>query len=128
MIFTSEKLNKSDELVDSVKKLIINDAGYHESNTATKSDAQGDLARNPETVPNTSNGNEPVTRTSNGNFEQKLLSNWTIHVVPPSMNLRIDQKIVLIVLAPHTLLTPATKEVVADAASGGTWVNSYLWQ
>ena len=31
--------------------------------------------------------------------------------------------ILLIVAAPQTLLTPDTKEVVADAACGGAWVN-----
>ena len=36
-IFTSEKLDKSDKLVDTVKKMTINDAKYYESNTATAS-------------------------------------------------------------------------------------------
>ena len=48
MIFTSEKLDKSDELVDSVKNLTINDAKFYESNTATASDAQCNLTSNPE--------------------------------------------------------------------------------
>ena len=39
------------------------------------------------------------------------------------MNTIIDQKIVLPIVAPHMLLTPATKELVADAALGGTLVN-----
>ena len=55
-IFTSEKLDKSEELVDTVNNLTINDARYYESNTATKSDVKGDLTRNPETVTHTSNG------------------------------------------------------------------------
>ena len=54
-IFTSEKLDKSDELVDKVINLTINNAKYYESNTATKSDVKGDLTRNPETVTHTSN-------------------------------------------------------------------------
>ena len=90
MIFTSEKLNKSDELVGAVKNLIINDSGYYESNTATASDAQGDISRNPETVTNTGNGNKTVTHTSNVNVEQKSLSNWAILVVLPMMSPRID--------------------------------------
>ena len=56
-IFTSEKLDKSDDLVEAVKKLKINDSGCYESNTATASDAQGYLTRNPETTTHTSNGN-----------------------------------------------------------------------
>ena len=56
-IFTSEKLDKSDNLLDAVNDFTINDAKYFESNTATASGAQGDLARNPETVTHTSNRN-----------------------------------------------------------------------
>ena len=58
--------------------------------------------------------------TSNGSFEQKLLRNWTLPVVVPAMNPIIDQEIALIIVAPQTLLMPATKEVVAEVASGGT--------
>ena len=66
--------------------------------------------------------------TSNRNFEKKLLSNWTLPVVVPAMNPITDQKIALIVVAPQTLLMPATKEVVADVASGGAWFNRTLRQ
>ena len=47
--------------------------------------------------------------------------------MPPGMNLEIDQGIEKIVLEPQTLLVPATKEVITDAASGGTGVNRTLW-
>ena len=60
MIFRSEKLDKSDDLLDAVKNLTINDTKYYESNTATANDAQGNLTCNPETV----------THTNNGHFEQ----------------------------------------------------------
>ena len=112
-IFTSEKLDKLDELVDAIKKLTINDAEYYESNTETASDAQGNLTRNPETV----------THTSNRIFEQELLSYWTSPVLPPPMNLLIDRGVLPIILASQMLLTPATKEVLTDAASGGAWVH-----
>ena len=72
------------------------------------SDAQVDLMRNLETV----------THTSNGNFEQKLLSYRTIPVLPPEMNLGIDQGIAPIIFSSQTLLTPATKEVFVDAELG----------
>ena len=49
-IFRSEKLDKSDDMVDAVKNLEINDAEYYESNTVTAIDAQGNLTRNLETV------------------------------------------------------------------------------
>ena len=39
------------------------------------------------------------------------------------MNPVIDQGIAPISLAPQTLLAPVTKEVVADVASGGAWIN-----
>ena len=53
-IFTFEKIDKSDRLVDSINNLTINDSGY-ELNTATTSDAQGNLTRNLDTVTHTSN-------------------------------------------------------------------------
>ena len=74
-IFTSEKLDKLDEMEDTLKDLTINNAEYYASNSATASDAQGDLTRDPKTVTHTSNRKEKVTGTSNGYFEQKLLSN-----------------------------------------------------
>ena len=49
-IFASEKIDKYGKLVDSFNNLKINNAEYYESNTATASDAQGDLARNPENL------------------------------------------------------------------------------
>ena len=39
------------------------------------------------------------------------------------MNPWIDQGIAEIILTPQTLLTPATKEIVADVSSGGAWIN-----
>ena len=57
IFFTSENLDKSGELVDAVKILKINSYKYYESNTATASDAQGDLASNAITVTHTSSGN-----------------------------------------------------------------------
>ena len=95
VIFTSEKLDKLDELVDAVNNLTINDAKYYDSNTATASDAQGNLTINPETA----------THTSSGKFEQKLLSYQTT----PFLFLPTNSGIVAFVLAPQTLMTPATK-------------------
>ena len=42
------------------------------------------------------------------------------------MNLRIDQRIVPIVVAPKTLLMPATKKFIADVVLVGAWVNRNL--
>ena len=96
-IFTSDNLDKSDKIVDSVDNLTINGTKYYESNTANASDAQGNLTSNPKTV----------TYTSNGIFEQKLLSYWIISVLHPPMNPRN----VAIKFMTQTLLTPATKYI-----------------
>ena len=79
----------------------------------TVSDAQGNIICNPETV----------THTSSRKSEQKLLSNRTISVLPLSTNPGIEQEIAPIILAPQTLLTPVTKEVVTEAALGGAWIH-----
>ena len=107
-IFTSEKKDKSDKLVDTVKNLTINEADYYESNTATASDTQGDITSNP----------YKITHTSNIFLEQELLSYRTIPVLPPQKT-----EIVAIKLTPQTLLMPTTKEIAADAASGGGWMS-----
>ena len=127
-MFTSEKLDKSDELEDALNYMAINNAKYYESNSATSRDAQGDPTRNPMTVTHSSNRKKKVTDTSIGNFEQILLRNWNLPVVIPTMNPRIDQSIVPIAVATKTLLKPETKEVVADATCGGAWVNMTLRQ
>ena len=76
LIFTIEKLDKLDELVDSVKNLTINNAKYYELNTATTSDAQGDLPSKPETV----------THTIKVVFKQRILSCRTIHIFTSPTN------------------------------------------
>ena len=96
-IFTSEKLEKLDELVDAFKNLKINDAGY-ELNTATASGAQGNCTSDPDTV----------THTSNGVLDQTLLSCRTIgevSVLHPPTNLRIAT----IRLTPQTLMASMVK-------------------
>ena len=105
MIFTSDKLDKVDKLVYSVKNLTLNDARYYESSTANTSDTHGDLTGNPETI----------THTSNKIFEQTLLSYFTIPVLPPPTNPIIS----VTKLTTQTLLTHAAKENIADAKSGG---------
>ena len=117
-IFTSEKPDKLDELVKAVNNLTINDAEYYESNTATASDAQGDISRNP----------GKVTHTSNRTVEQKLMSYLTIPVMPPPMNPGIYQGIAPIILAPQKILTPAMKKVDTDMSLVGAWVHRNPWQ
>ena len=70
VIFTSEKLEISDELVDVVNNMTIKNVGY-ELHTATVSDAQVNLVSDPDIV----------TLTSNRIIDQKLLSCRTIREV-----------------------------------------------
>ena len=71
VIFTSEKLDKMDDLTDALKYLTINNAKYYVSNSATASDAQVNLTHNPKTLTHISNRKETFMNTSNGNFGQK---------------------------------------------------------
>ena len=98
-IFTSEKLDKLDELTDASEDSTINNAKYYESKTATASYAQGNSTRDTETAPHTRNRNEKVTHTSNRSFKQKSLNKRTIPVVVPIMNPRTEQRIAPIVVA-----------------------------
>ena len=54
-LFTSEDLDKSDDLANALKDLTIIDAAYYESNSAATSDKQGDSTRYPDTATHTSN-------------------------------------------------------------------------
>ena len=63
-VFTCEKLDNTDELVNTINGLIINDAVYV-LNKAIASDAQVGITSNPDTVAHTSSGTDTVTYTSN---------------------------------------------------------------
>ena len=89
-----------DELSDALKDLKINNAEYYESDTATTSDSQGDPTHDPKTFTHTRNRKGRVTDTINGTSKQKSLCNRTLHVVVLTMNLRINQRIAPIVVAP----------------------------
>ena len=111
-----------DELADMLKDLTINDAEYYASKSATKNDVKGNPASNPKTVTHTSDRKGKVTDTSNGKIQQKLVGKQTLPVVVLMMNLSIEKRIAPIGGYYQTLLPPATKEVVEDAACG-MWVN-----
>ena len=108
VIFTSEKVDESDELVNGINKWTINNSGYG-WNKATTSDAQGNLTSDPDTV----------TYTSNGILDQNLLSGRTIgevYALPTPTNPTI-------IFTSQTLLTHAVKEIFMDATSGNTWTS-----
>ena len=52
-----------------------------------------------------------------------FLSKRTIPVFVLAISPKINQRVALIVMAPHMLLAPATKEDVADTELGGAWIN-----
>ena len=55
-ILTSEKLDKSDELAETLKDLTINNAEYYVSNSANVNNAKGNPVRYLKTVTHTSDG------------------------------------------------------------------------
>ena len=115
-IFTSEKIDKSDKLVNAINNLTIKKSGY-ELDKATVIDTQGDPTSDPDTVTHTSNDPDTVTNTSNIILDQNLLSCRTIRklsILPPLTNPTIR-------LTPQTLLMSAVKEIFADATSGNAW-------
>ena len=76
VILTSEKLDKSNDLVKTLKELTINNTGYYLSYSANKNDAEGDPGSYPKKVTNTSDRKKrKVTDTSNRILQQKLLGN-----------------------------------------------------
>ena len=67
-IFTSEKLDKLDDLAETLKYLTIHDAEYYVASSATKNDAKGDPVSDPKTVTHTSDGKGKVMDTINRKF------------------------------------------------------------
>ena len=103
--FTCENIEKSDELVNAINNLIMNDDGY-ELNTVKASDTQDNLMRKIDTV----------NHTSNGILNQKIFSFRTIGEVS-FLSLPTNP---WIRLTPQTLLTPEVKEIFVDTMSGNT--------
>ena len=64
-MFTSEKLDKLDELVDTLKDFKINDAECFLFNSVIVNEAKGDPASDPKIVTHNSDGKGKVTYTSN---------------------------------------------------------------
>ena len=64
-ILKSEKLDKSDELAETLKYLKINNAEYYVSNSVNTNDGKSDPASNPKTVTHTRDKYGKVTDNSN---------------------------------------------------------------
>ena len=124
MILTSENLDKLDDMAEMLKDLKINDVKYHVSNSENVNDAKGNPVSDPKTVTHTGDGKKKkVTVSSNGILWQKCLGNRNLPVAPPMMDTRIDNRFSTCGGDSHTLLMPATKEFIADAACGSAQVN-----
>ena len=109
-ILTSEKLDKSYELAETLKDLTINDAEYYVSDSANTNDAKCNPASNLKTVTQTSDRKKiKVTYTSNGILQQKILSNRTLLIFTTTMDTRIEDMISTCGGTPHTIATPKMK-------------------
>ena len=70
-ILTSEKRDKSDALIETLKGLTINNSVYYESESVNVDDSKGDPASDPKVATHTTDGNKrKVTDTSNGDLQQ----------------------------------------------------------
>ena len=90
-IMTSERINDSDALSETLKGLTINDDEYYHSG---KNDAEGHPASDPKVAAHTSDGKKRTfTDTSNGNLQQKLLINQTLPIITTTIDPRIQDMI-----------------------------------
>ena len=101
-------------LVETLKGLTINDAGYYKSN---KNGIKGDPAIDPKVAIHTSDGKKRnVTKTGNGNPQQTLLSNRTLLIVTTTIEPHIPERVMTCRGTPQELTTPTMKGVITDAA------------
>ena len=108
-ILTSEMIDKSDELVEKLKDLTINDAEYYISDSANVNDAKGGPTSNPKAITHNSDGKKrKVTYTSNRILQQKILSSQTFSIITTTMDPRIRSMVTTSGGTPHTLAKPTT--------------------
>ena len=105
-LLTSERINNSDALAETLKVLTINDTGYYNSD---KNDAAGDPAKDPKVATHTSDKKKrKVTDTSNRNLQQKLLINRILPIITTTIDPRIPCRVVTCGGTPHVHTTPTT--------------------
>ena len=113
-ILTSERLNNSDALAETLKGLTINVAIYYDSE---KNDTKGDPESNSKVATRTSDRKKrKVTDTSNGNVQQRLLINRILLIITTTIDPQIPDRFATCGGTPHDLTTPTMKGVVTDAA------------
>ena len=109
-ILTSDGLNNSDVMAETLKGLTINNTRYYKSDSAKENDTKGDPESNPKVATHTSDGNKrKVTDTSNRDLQQKLLSNLTLPIITMTIEPHIYNRVDTCRWTPHTIATPLTK-------------------
>ena len=130
MIFISERQNNLDVLSETLKVLTIDstikNSVYYNSD---KHDAEGnrnDAERDPKSYPLVSTHTSDKkkrkvtdTDTTNESSQQKLLINWTLPMIIPTIDPRIADGVVDGRGTRHVCQTPASKLIVLDAARSG---------
>ena len=125
-MFTSERRNTSDILVETLKVLAldlkINDSAYCNS---YEDDAESNPKSDPLVATHTSDGKKikvTDTDTNNGNSPQKILINRTLPMIIPPIDPRIMDGIAAGRGATHACHTISLKVIVTDAARSGARV------
>ena len=114
MILTSERLNNSDMLAETLKVLTINDAVYYNSE---KNDAEGDPRSNPKVATHTSDKKKrKVVNTTNGNLRQKVLSNRTLPIITTIIDHMITDRVDTCGGTTNAHTMPTTNPVITNAA------------
>ena len=120
VILTSERLNNSDSLEETLKGLTSNDSGYYNSD---KNGAEDNPTRDPKVATHTSDGNKrKVTDNSNGNLQQKSLINHNLLTITMTIDPQVLDRVATCGGTPHEHTTPTTKEFITDAARSSACV------
>ena len=124
VILTSKKLDKSDDLEETLNDLTVNDYVYYVSDSANANDTIGDPGSNPKIVPHNGDGKiKNVMDTRNRILQQALLSNRILPILTTKINPRIDNSIATCGGTPHTLAMPRTKGLIIETVRSGVQVN-----
>ena len=124
-IFTSEKLDKSNALAETLKGFTINNAGYYESESANANDLKVDPVSDPKTFIHTSDRKKrKVTDTSSRYFQKNMLIKWTLLINITMMDPRIYNRDATCGESPHKLVTHLTTEVITNTKLSSA---QFLW-
>ena len=124
-ILTSEKRDNLDALTETLKGLIINNDGYHESDSVNTNEAKGGPASDMKVgTHNIDRNKRKVTNTSNRDLQQKLLSNRTLPIINTTIDPRINDKVATSGASPYKLKMTHTMEVIMDTAYSNAQI---LW-